>query len=161
LIGAGNRGSYLATASDRLGKSGEDLEIVAVCDIYQPRRERIATRFKAKEYKRSADLVRDPDVDVVVIATPDRLHAYHALEAIRAGKDVYSEKPVTHWQQFELLKELVKAVREHKAVYQMGTQRLADPVWRQTAEALRKGSIGKPVHVQMGYFRRGDSGEAG
>jgi predicted dehydrogenase len=161
LIGAGNRGSYLARASDQLGKEGENLEIVAVCDIYQPRRERVATRFKAKEYKRSADLVRDPNVDVVVIATPDRLHAYHAMEAIRAGKDVYSEKPVTHWQQFDLLKQLVKVVRDHKAIYQMGTQRLADPVWRQTAEALRKGSIGKPVHAQMGYFRRGDTGERG
>jgi predicted dehydrogenase len=161
LIGAGNRGSYLARASDQLGKQGDDIEIVAVCDIYQPRRERVATRFKAKEYKRSADLVRDPNVDVVLIATPDRLHAYQAIEAIRAGKDVYSEKPVTHWQQFELLQELVKTVRDHKAIYQMGTQRLADPVWRQTAEALRKRSIGKPVHAQMGYFRRGDTGERG
>jgi predicted dehydrogenase len=161
LIGAGNRGSYLARASEQLGKQGEDLEIVAVCDIYQPRRERIATRHKAKEYKRSSDLVRDPNVDVVLIATPDRLHAHHAMEAIRAGKDVYSEKPVTHWEQFDLLKELVKTVREHKAVYQMGTQRLGDPTWRQTAEAIRKGGIGKPIHVQMGYFRRGDSGERG
>ena len=161
LIGAGNRGSYLARASEQLGREGEELEIVAVCDIYQPRRERVATRHKAKEYKRSSDLVRDPNVDVVLVATPDRLHAYHAMEAIRAGKDVYSEKPATHWQQFDLLKELVKTVREHKAVYQMGTQRLADPVWRQTADALQKGGIGKPVHAQMGYFRRGDSGERG
>lgn len=161
LIGAGNRGSYLARASDQLGKDGEDIEIVAICDIYQPRRERVATRFRAKEYKRSIDLVNDPNVDVVLVATPDRLHATHALEAIRAGKDVYSEKPATHWQQFDQLKELVRAVREHKTVYQMGTQRLANPVWRQAADSIKRGSIGKPVHVQMGYFRRGDSGERG
>jgi predicted dehydrogenase len=134
---------------------------VAVADAYQPRLERAATRFGAKSYSTSTELVKDPDVQVVIVATPDRLHPYHVLEAVRAGKDVYSEKPPAHWQQFDLLKEMVSEVRRSGRVYQMGTQRLADPVWRQAAAAIARGDIGKPVHVQMGYFRRGDSGERG
>jgi predicted dehydrogenase len=161
LIGCGNRGSYLAQSASELGKHGEAAKVVAVCDIYEPRLERTAQRFSAKYYRRSAELVRDPAVNAVLIGTPDRLHVYHALEAIRAGKDVYCEKPITHWQQFDKLKELVVEVRRSKAVFQMGAQRLADPVWRQTAELIQRGDIGKPVHVQMGYFRLGDSGERG
>ncbi len=160
LIGCGNRGSALAQAAT---KPGQDMNarVVAVCDIYEPRLERAAQRFSARYYRRSAELVNDPSVNAVIVGTPDRLHVYHALEAIRAGKDVYCEKPITHWQQFDKLKELVAEVRRTKAVFQMGAQRLADPVWRQAAELIARGDIGKPVHVQMGYFRLGDSGERG
>jgi predicted dehydrogenase len=161
LIGCGARGNYLARVTQQLKELGESVEVVAVADIYQPRLERTATRFSAKYYQNSRDLVRDADVDAVIVATPDRLHAYHVLEAIRAGKDVYSEKPPAHWQQFDLFKELVREARRSGKVYQMGTQRLADRVWRQAAEAIARGDIGKAVHVQMGYFRRGDSGERG
>jgi len=161
LIGCGNRGSYLASAAKELGKQGEPVDVVAVCDIYQPRLERLSTKLSARYYKDSRELVGDREVNAVIVATPDRLHAYHALEAVRAGKDVYSEKPATHWQQFALLKELVREVRAAKAVYQMGTQRLSDPIWRQTEAMIRRGDIGKPMHAQMGYFRLGDSGERG
>jgi predicted dehydrogenase len=160
LIGCGGRGSYLARITDQLGAQ-EGVKIVAVADIYQPRLERTATRYKAKGYRSAAELIADPEVKIVIVATPDRLHPIHAIAAARAGKDVYSEKPPTHWQQFDKLKELVRTVRENKVVYQMGTQRLADPVWRQAAASISRGDLGKPVHVQMGYFRRGDSGERG
>lgn len=161
LIGCGARGAHDAQTATQVGKAGDSAEITAVCDIYQPRLERVSTRFSAKSYTRARDLARDPNVDAVIVATPDRHHVEHALEAIRAGKDVYCEKPVAHWQQFEQLKELVHEVRQSGRVFQMGTQRLADPIWRQAASLIQRGEIGKPAHVQMGYCRRGDSGERG
>ncbi len=161
LIGCGGRGAYLARAANQLNDSGAAVTITAVCDIYQPRLERAATSFRAKEYARSADLVRAPNVDAVIIATPDRLHVYHALEAVRAGKDVYCEKPLTHWSQFNQLKELVREVRRRKTVFQVGAQWVSDPMWTRAAQEIRKGAIGKVVHAQTGYFRHGDGGERG
>ncbi len=161
LIGCGGRGNYLAGAARQLNDAGEAVEIVAACDIYQPRLERRATKFSAKEYKNSAELVRDPRVEAVIVATPDRLHVHHALEAVRAGKDVYCEKPLTHWAQFDQLKELVREVRAHKSVFQVGAQWVSDPIWSRAAEHIRKGDIGKVVHAQTGYFRHGDDGERG
>lgn len=161
LIGAGGRGSYLASVIQELKAAGEAVEIVAVCDIYQPRLERAAGRFSAKAYGTSQELLRDPAVDAVIVATPDRVHVYKALEAVEAGKDVYCEKPLTHWTQFDKLKELVRAVRSRNTVFQVGAQWVSDPVWRRAGEMIRKGSIGKPVHAQCGYFRNSDFGERG
>ena len=95
------------------------------------------------------------------MATPDRVHVYNSLEAVRAGKDVYCEKPLTHWQQFDQLKQLVREVRERRSVFQVGAQWTSDPVWLRAADLVKQGYIGKPVHAQCGYFRHGDSGEAG
>ena len=161
LIGCGGRGNYLSSAVVRLAEEGEPVEFTAACDIYQPRLERTATRLKAKEYKSSTALVSDPNVDAVIIATPDRVHVYKALEAVRAGKDVYCEKPLTHWSQFDKLKELVREVRARKTVFQVGAQWTSDPMWARAAEQIKSGSIGKLVHAQTGYFRHGDSGERG
>ncbi len=162
LIGCGTRGSHLGQAVQQLGKLGEGSRIVAVSDIYQPRLERATARLGSpRYYKRYEELIADSEVKAVVVATPDRVHVHNALAAIRAGKDVYCEKPITHWQQFDKLKELVREVRARKAIFQMGAQRLADPIWNQAAGLVRRGEIGKPVHVQMGYFRLGDGGERG
>jgi predicted dehydrogenase len=86
---------------------------------------------------------------------------YHALEAVRAGKDVYCEKPLTHWAQFDKLKELVREVRARKTVFQVGAQWVSDPMWTRAAEQVRKGEIGKVIHAQTGYCRHGDGGERG
>lgn len=161
LIGCGGRGSYLGRITQQLGQQGEPVQLTAVCDVYRPRLERAVKNFSVKAYRDASELVGDPNVTAVIVATPDRLHASHSLMAARNGKAVYCEKPIAHWQQFDQVKELVQEVRRTGIVFQMGTQRLADPIWRQAAEAVRRGDIGKPVHVQMGYFRRGDSGERG
>jgi predicted dehydrogenase len=161
LIGAGGRGSHLAATAVRLAQEGEPIELAAICDLYQPRLERAETRFKAKGYARTEDMLRDANLDAVIIATPDRHHVYNIREAIRAGKDVYCEKPLTHWAQFEQLKALVHENRQLKRVVQIGTQYVADSVWETAGEMIRNGAIGKPVHAQTSYFRRGDQGEAG
>jgi predicted dehydrogenase len=161
LIGAGGRGTFLGTTVQQLAKDGEPVELVAVSDIYQPRLERAETRFKAKGYAKSADLLKDASLDAVLVASPDRHHVPMMLAAIRAGKDVYSEKPLCHWSQFEALKALVHENRKQKRIIQIGTQFVADSVWERAGEKLRAGAIGKPVHAQTSYFRRGDQGEAG
>ena len=161
LIGCGGRGSFLGQVVRQLSQEGEAVDLVAVCDIYQPRRERAAQRLSAKPYRTSSELLEDPRVDAVIVATPDRLHVYHSLEAVRAGKDVYCEKPLTHWKQFDKLKELVREVRQRRNVFQVGAQWVSDPVWLRAAEMVQKGAIGRPVHAQCGYFRFGDGGERG
>jgi predicted dehydrogenase len=162
LIGCGARGSSLASVVAQLGQSmGVAADLVAVCDVYRPRCERAAQRFQAKAYALPAELLRDPRVDGVIVATPDRVHVYNSLEAIRAGKAVYCEKPITHWQQFEQLKQLLREVRERRSVFQIGAQWTSDPLWLRAADLVKQGYIGTPVHAQCGYFRHGDQGEAG
>jgi predicted dehydrogenase len=161
LIGAGLRGSYLAATVDKLREQGEPVEIAAVCDIYQPRLERAETKFKAKGFARSADMLRETSLDAVIIATPDRHHVPNMLEAIRAGKDIYCEKPVSHWAQFDAFKKLVHENRKLNRIVQIGTQFIADSVWDKAAERVKSGAVGKPVHAQTCYFRRGDQGERG
>lgn len=162
LIGCGLRGSRLASVVQQLGQSqGVPADIVAVCDVYRPRLERAAKRFRATPYTLPAGLLSDPRVDGVIVATPDRVHVYNSLEAVRAGKAVYCEKPLTHWQQFNQLKQLVREVRERRCVFQVGAQWTSDPLWLRAADLVKQGYIGKPVHAQCGYFRHGDNGEAG
>ncbi len=94
LIGVGGRGGSHVNTVKGLIESGEPARIVAVCDAYGHRREEAARSTGGKIYLKHQDLLADPKVDVVCIATPDRLHVPQALDAIRAGKDVYCEKPV-------------------------------------------------------------------
>jgi predicted dehydrogenase len=161
LIGCGGRGSHLANVIRELAREGEPADIVAVCDIYQARREKAAGRFGAKAYANAAEMLRDDRVRGVIVATPDRVHVYSSLEATRAGRDIYCEKPITHWKQFDKLKELVREVRAKGNVFQIGAQWVSDPIWLRAAEAVKRGAIGRPTHAQTGYFRRGDGGERG
>jgi len=161
VVGVGSRGAYLTSTLVRLAQQGEPLEIAAVCDIYQPRLERAEVRFKAKGFKHSADMLKEVQLDAVVIATPDRHHLYNLREAIRAGKDVYCEKPLSHWAQFDLLKAVVHENRKLKRIVAVGTQGVGDSAWEKAAEMIKNGALGKPVHAQCSYFRRGDSGERG
>jgi predicted dehydrogenase len=133
---------------------------VAVCDVYRPRLEAASrTTGGAKMYMEHEALLADRNVDVVCIAAPDRLHAPIAIDALNAGKDVYCEKPLTHWSQFELAKKVQKAADKNKRLVQVGTQHMADDNYPEIIRLIREGIIGRPVHVTCGYFRRGDWGE--
>lgn len=158
-IGCGGRGTHLIRVVLDLKKRGENVDVVAVCDIYRPRLDRAVSITNAKAYRDYRELLDDPNVDAVLIATPDRWHVYQALDAVRAGKDVYCEKPLTHWAQFKQLKRLVREVGKRERIFQIGTQGMSDSVWHQAAELIAQGAIGDVVHVQAGYFRRGDWGE--
>lgn len=161
VIGVGGRGNNHLETLKHIQETDKTIEIRAVCDVYRPRLERAAARYGAAAYMDHRELLADPAVDVVTIATPDHIHGYQALDAIAAGKDVYCEKPVTHWRQFELTKKLARAVAESGRVFQCGTQGMSDSAWKQIGQLVREGIIGQPIHAECGYFRVGDWGEAG
>jgi len=161
FIGCGGRSRAHLKAVHYLKSQGANVDIVAACDAYRPRMQKVVDGYKAKGYMSHQELLGDPNVDVVCIATPDHHHGYQAIDAVRAGKDIYCEKPVTHWRQFELTKRLAAEVKKSGRVFQLGTQGMYDSAWWQMAKLIQDGLIGRPVHAECGYFRVGDWGERG
>lgn len=127
--------------------------IVAICDVDSHRAKK--GRNTALEHYRKAgaeapeitlysdfrDVLKQKDIDGVVIATPDHWHAVAAIMAARAGKDIYLEKPMTNT--IAEGQALVKAVRDHKRVFQLGTQQRSSIYFRKGCELVRNGRIGK------------------
>ncbi|UCG59649.1 MAG: Gfo/Idh/MocA family oxidoreductase, partial [Phycisphaerales bacterium] len=161
FIGCGGRSNAHLQVVHWLKNNGGNVDIVAACDVYRPRLQRVADGYKAKAYMDHRELLDDPNVDVVCITTPDHLHGYQAIDAVRKGKDVYCEKPVTHWTQFDLTKKLAAEVGKSGRIFQLGTQGMSDMAWHQMKKLIDEGLIGQPVHAECGYFRVGDWGERG
>ncbi len=161
FVGCGGRSSAHFKTVHYLKNNGYNVDIVAACDTYRPRLQNKVKGYNAKGYSDHRKLLDDPNVDVVCIATPDHHHGYQAIDAVRAGKDVYCEKPVTHWRQFDLTKRLAAEVKKSARVFQLGTQGMRDSAWWQMRDLIREGLIGRPVHAECGYFRVGDWGERG
>jgi len=116
-IGGGNRGRYLMG----LAKANPDVQFVATCDAWDQRAAAAAEFTGAPEkYADYRRLLERPDIDGVILATWDNTHSQIAIDACKAGKDVYVEKPMT--SEPEQGKPLVKAVRQHKRVLQVGMQ---------------------------------------
>lgn len=142
----------------------KDVQVVAVCDVDTHRREnaqktadkRYADEQKSGAYKGCAaykdfrDLLARKDVDAVVIATPDHWHTIIAMEACKAGKDVYCEKPLT--LTIREAKSLIDCVRKYDRVFQVGSQQRSDREFRVACELVRSGKIGKlkTVYVNVG-----------
>lgn len=136
------------------------VDLVACCDIYRPRMETRKQQYQIKQtYRDYNQLLADPAVDVVCIATPDHHHASQALAAVKAGKHVYCEKPISHWSQFEATRALADAVAGSKVAFVCGTQAMSDPAWMEMKKLIRAGAIGQPIHAELGFFRVGDWGE--
>lgn len=161
FIGVGGRGTNHMDYVVELKRRGRNVEIAAVCDVYRPRVERATAKYGGKAYMDHRDLLADRNVDVVCISTPDHIHGYQVIDAVRAGKDVYCEKPVTHWRQFELTKRMAEEVRKSGRVFQLGVQYLSDSAYHQARVLVKDGLIGQPIHAETGYFRVGDWGERG
>jgi predicted dehydrogenase len=161
MIGCGGRGRDHLKILAGLKEKGINIEIVAVCDTYRPRLDKAAKAHSARAYMDHREMIADKNVHVVGIATPDHIHGYQVIDAIEAKKDVYCEKPVTHWRQFELTKRMVKVVEASDRIFQIGTQGLSDSAWHQARKLVERGLIGQPIHAECGYFRVGDWGERG
>ena len=159
FVGVGGRGmSHVATVK-RLIQAGESLQIVAVNDAWEFRRTEAARQTGAKPYTHHRELLAAKDVDIVCIATPDRLHVPQAMDAIRAGKDVYCEKPMGHWTQTSLSREFYRETKRLQRVVQVGNQGNSSPAWKKVAELVQQGAIGRVQLVQAGFYRLGDWGE--
>lgn len=150
-IGVNSRGRALANVFARLPGS----EVAYVCDVDSRAIDRtiaLCTETQGKAPKAEKDFRRaleDPELDAVVIASPDHWHAHMGILALRAGKHVYVEKPCSHTpREGELL---VEAAREHDRVVQMGNQRRSWPRIQEAMERIRNGEIGE-VHHSRGWY---------
>ena len=97
-------------------------------------------RADAKAYDHYKDILDRPDIDAVIIATPDHWHAPIAIDAVNAGKDVYLEKPMTH--RVDEAREVHEAVLRTGAVMQIGSQTTSSDQWWKARDVVAKGHVG-------------------
>ena len=118
-------------------------DVVAIADVDRLIGEKAVAEFggKAKLYEDYRRLLERPDVDVVMIGAPDHWHANMVIDACRAGKDVYVEKPLTLTVEEGQL--LCRVVRETGRVVQVGTWQRSNARFRLACEMVRQGRIGK------------------
>ena len=118
---------------------------------WKPAAELVGRRYKTKPCAHYADyreLCARKDLDIVIIGTPDHWHAVQTLEALRNGKDVYCEKPVTHF--FAEGQAVYREVAKRKAIFQTGSQQRSDHRFRLAVEIVRNGLLGDIKEVQVG-----------
>ena len=118
---------------------------VAVCDVYQPHLDRAVETAKkrsidVKPVKDFREIIADKSIDAVCISTPDHWHAYITVEACKAGKDVYVEKPVCTY--VDEGPKMVEAARKYKRVVQAGTMQRSGGYFKKAAEIVKSGVLG-------------------
>jgi predicted dehydrogenase len=129
----------------------DNVEIAAVCDVYQPRLDRAAAIALARPYKDYRGLLEHRGLDYVVICSPNHWHAQMAIDAMDAGLHVYCEKPLAH-----TIPECLavrRKVKDSKLLLQCGVQGMSDDSYETAARLIREGAIGKPVLAQVDYSR--------
>jgi len=134
-------------------KNQKDVDLAALCDVYQPRLEQgvAATGQVAKPYSDFRKMLDNKDLQAVVVSTPDHWHALLTIMACAAGKDVYVEKPLTLF-----VKEgrwMVNAARKYNRVVQAGTQQRSGKHYQKALELIRSGYIGQMVSARIGSYR--------
>ncbi|MBD3268428.1 hypothetical protein GF373_17310 [bacterium] len=154
-IGIGVRGGTLVTqiAGREQGGGIPGTKIVAVCDVYKPHREKGARRSnnpEVKEYIDYQELLADPQVDAITIATPDHWHAPILIDACNAGKDIYCEKGWT--RTLEEAKAMRTAVKMNHTVMQLGHQARQCTAALQARELLKDGLLGPITFVRTGRY---------
>ncbi|MCX6615561.1 MAG: Gfo/Idh/MocA family oxidoreductase [Acidobacteria bacterium] len=118
---------------------------VAVCDVYQPHLERAVEAARKRDVQVKAvkdfrEIIADRSIDAVCISTPDHWHAYMAVEACKAGKDVFVEKPASKGVEEGL--KMVQAARKYNRVVQAGTMQRSGGYFQKAAEIVKSGAIG-------------------
>ncbi len=158
FIGIGNRGSQLL----ELFMQNKDVEIAALCDIYEPYLQRdrskveprwlanmggsipqMGEKFPVKPtlYSDYRKLLEDKSIDAVCIATPDHWHAIQMIDAVKAGKDVYVEKPLT--QTIKEGRTMVNVWKASKQVVAVGLNRRGNEVYQRLSKEIPAGKIGQ------------------
>jgi predicted dehydrogenase len=153
FIGVGGMGSGLMKTFQPFA----DVEIAAVCDVYEPHRSR-ARSFaggSTSSYKDFREVLDRKDIDAVAIATPDHWHAIPTILACQAEKDVYCEKPLSY--RIAEGRAMVEAARKTKRVTQMGNLIHASENYRRVVEIVRSGILGtiSKTRVWIAADRRG------
>jgi predicted dehydrogenase len=148
IIGAGQRMKGLLDSADKVGP----YQIAAVSDVYGPHRDAVRERSNGTatthlDYRE----VLAKDIDAVIIASPDHWHVAMAVDALKAGKDVYLEKPVTHT--IEEGATLTRAVRASKQILQCGMQQRSWTHFRDAVDLIQSGSLGRVVQVRTYWWQ--------
>lgn len=157
-VGLIGRGAMGAGHLRRLA-GDSSFQLLGVCDVDRVRREAgksTADDIYASEkaqgtyrgcvaYRDYRELLAREDLDAVVIATPDHWHTYQAIDAMKAGKDVYCEKPIS--MTIEEGQRTVEVARRYARIYQTGTQYRSIPTIRRVCQFVREGGLGRVKSV--------------
>jgi predicted dehydrogenase len=151
FIGTGVMGSDNLRAA--MAQPG--VQAVSVCDVYQPNLEKAAAiarqqGHQAREVKDFREILADKSIDVVCISTPDHWHPYMTVEACKAGKDVYVEKPVC--LSLNEGQSMIQAVRKYKRVVQAGTWQRSGAHFQKACELVRNGTLGKVAFARTWIY---------
>ncbi|MCX5772479.1 MAG: Gfo/Idh/MocA family oxidoreductase [Candidatus Hydrogenedentes bacterium] len=153
LIGCGGRGRWVV--QNMFVPANANTALVAACDIWKKRQEEYpgeaekAYGLKPKMYADYRKLLEDPDVDAVLIATPDHLHCGQATAAVLAGKHVYVEKPLASvLADLPELNKCYETVKASKMAVQMGTQGVSSPGARAIKQFIADKKMGQLFRVE-------------
>jgi predicted dehydrogenase len=149
VLGSGGRAQYLLD----LFSQNPSVGIVAVCDVYEPHREKTLRKASpdAKGYLDYREVLDLKDIDAVIIGSPDHWHQPMLVDAVRAGKDVYLEKPIMHSIEEGL--EMVRAVEETKRIVQTGTQQRSWEHYLLGKHLVDSGKLGKVTFVYTYWYQ--------
>jgi predicted dehydrogenase len=154
-LGVGRRGYHVMNMA--YGGSADLMEVTAVCDTYAGNlakgKDNVQTKGKntPKTFTDYKDLIADPSIDVVVIATPEHLHYEMAMAALKAKKHIYLEKPIAHT--LEEGAEIVKAAEASGRMVQVGTQNRSNSLYQQAKKMVEDGMIGDIHYVRAFWYR--------
>jgi predicted dehydrogenase len=140
-----------------LKSAGElNFEFVALSDIWSKRREeggafvpKLSGARQVALARNNEELYENKDVQAVIIATPDFQHAAHGVEAVRAGRDAYIEKPLANTM--EDARAIRTAVKGTDRVIAIGTQRRSSPIYQHIHDYMKSGALGDLVSVELTY----------
>ena len=151
-IGSMGTGGRCRGLLGHVNKAG-GAEIVSVCDAYEPRRAEAREKLApgAREHVDYREVLDRKDIDAVFVGSPDHWHVPMTIDAVRAGKDVYVEKPVSHT--IEEGAKLIAAVEESRRVVQVGYQQRSWDVFQMGSEIIRSGRLGQITLVLSSWYQ--------
>lgn len=159
-----------ARLETQLESGNLDVAITGICDVFDQHAERgleiarhdiftggeIARKHGVKRYLRYQDMLADPEIDAVIVSTPDHHHARMTIDAVKAGKHVYCEKAVIHRE--DEIEPLYAAVKNSNVVFQHGHQYMQTTAFQQAREIVRRGMLGDISHMETTTNRNSVTG---
>jgi predicted dehydrogenase len=182
ILGPGGRAQAHIGHLLNMKKEGKLVDIIGMCDVWdggptmpgrknprngQPNEEprglypsadraglKHDDKLVTKDYRK---ILENKDVDAVVVATPDHWHAKMAIDAMDAGKDVYSEKPMCHT--IDEARRITETQARTKQIFTVGVQSTASPIWKMANDVITSGKIGHVMQAQTSYYRNSTMGQ--
>src|SRR5579885_3599995 len=132
-------------------RESDNCDVINVCDVFDKRADKAAELTGGKVVKDYRRILDNPDVDYVLIATPEHWHAQMTLEAADAGKHIYCEKPMTHT--VEQSRKVIAKIKQSGLKMQVGVQGMSDDSYETAHKYVQDGVLGKVVLAQIDYSR--------